>query len=100
MYNKPVGIETCYELRSPGFETRQRRILPQASRPALGPTQSLVKWYRFSFPAIKRSGRGVKLTTLPRGEVEEIIEQYLYSTSVPLWPVTAQILPFFHFVYM
>ena len=100
MFNKIVSIETCYGLRCPGFEPRGRRILPQVSRPALGLTQSLVRSYQFSFPAIKRPGRGVNFSPPSRGEVEERIEQYFYSTFVSSWPVIAQILPFLFCVHL
>jgi hypothetical protein len=40
-----------------------------------------------SFPGIRRSGRGVNHPPLPSAEVKEMVELYLYSTSVPSWPV-------------
>ena len=42
--NSSVGIATRYGLKGPGIETRRGRYLPQASRPALGPTQPPIKW--------------------------------------------------------
>jgi hypothetical protein len=39
-----VGIATGYVLDGPGIESRWGRDFPRMSKPALGPTQSPVKW--------------------------------------------------------
>jgi len=39
------------------------------------------------FPAVKRPGRGVHHPPPFRAEVKERVELYLYSLSLPLWPV-------------
>ena len=52
-----VGIATSYGLDGPGIETRWGRDFPHLSRPALGPTQPPLQWYRV-FPGGKlRPGR-------------------------------------------
>jgi hypothetical protein len=54
-----VGIATRYGLDGPGIESRWGRDFSQPSRPALGPTQPPINGYWFSFPGVKRPGRGV-----------------------------------------
>ena len=39
-----VGIATRYGLDVPGIEARCGRDFPHQSRPALGPTQSPIRW--------------------------------------------------------
>jgi hypothetical protein len=55
------GILTRYGLDSPGIEFRWWRGLLYPSRPALGPTQSPVRW-ALGFPRLYNC-RGVALTT-------------------------------------
>jgi hypothetical protein len=59
-----VRIATGYGLDGPGIESRLGRDSPHLSRPALGPTQSPVKWVPGLFPGVE-SGRGVTLTPHP-----------------------------------
>ena len=40
-----------------------------------------------SFPVVKRPARGVDHTPPPRAEVKGRVKQYLYSPSMPSWPV-------------
>jgi hypothetical protein len=47
-----IGIATGYGLDGPGIESRWGRDFPLLSRPAPGPTQPLVQWYRV-FPGGK-----------------------------------------------
>ena len=47
-----VGIATRYGLDGPGIEPRWGRDFPHPSRPALGPTQPSIQWYRV-FPGGK-----------------------------------------------
>jgi len=51
-----VGITTDYELDGPGSNPGGDEIFC-SSRPALGPTQALVKWYRFFSGSKVRPGR-------------------------------------------
>jgi len=46
-----------------------------------------------SFPGVKRLGRGVDHPLPSSAEVKESVELYLYSTSVPTWPVLGWTLP-------
>jgi hypothetical protein len=49
--------------------------------------------YRFSFPGIKRPGRGVNHPPPSSAEVKERIELHHYSPSEHLWPVLRRTLP-------
>jgi hypothetical protein len=40
-----------------------------------------------SFPGVKRPGRGVDYPPPSSAEIIERVELYLYSSSVPSWPV-------------
>jgi hypothetical protein len=81
--NRPgssVGTATDYGLDGPGIEIRWGRDLPHLSRPALGSSQSPVKWV----PGLSRgveSGRGVTLTPhpllVPRSKNR--VKLYIYS---------------------
>jgi hypothetical protein len=41
----------------------------------------------FSFPGLKRPGRGVNHPSPSSAEVKERVELYLYTPSVPSWQV-------------
>ena len=59
-----------------------------------GPLSYLCNEYRFSFPGIKRPGRGVVLPAPSNAEVKERLDlSYLYSASGPSWPVLGWPLP-------
>jgi hypothetical protein len=83
-----VGTATCYGLDGPRIESRWGRNFPHPSRPALGPTQSLVRWVR-----VKRPGRGVDHPPPSSVEVKEIVELNLYSPSGLSWSVLGWTLP-------
>jgi hypothetical protein len=52
-----------------------------------GPPSLLYNGYRVSFPGVKRSGRGANHQPPSSAEVQERIEQYLYSLSGLSWPL-------------
>jgi len=54
-----AGLATRYGLDGPRIEPRCGRYFPHASRPALGPTQTPIKWVLGLFPRVKRPGGGV-----------------------------------------
>jgi hypothetical protein len=64
-----------------------------------GPPSLLYNGYRFSFPGVKRPGRGVDHPPPSSTVVKERVELYLYSPSGPSWPVLGKTLPFTCFTY-
>jgi len=72
-----VGTTTDYVLHGPGSNPGGDEIF-RPSRPALGPTQSPVKWVPGSFPGVK-CGRGVLLTTHPL-----LVPRSWKSRAIPL----------------
>ena len=93
-YHTPSGpgwlsVETRYGLDCPGIESRWGREYPHLSRPALRPTRPPIQWV----PGIKRPGPGVDHPPPARAEVKERVDLYLYSPSVPSWPVLGWNLP-------
>jgi len=52
-----------------------------------GPPSLLYNGYCFSFPGVKRPGRGIDHPPPSSAEVKERVELYLYSSSVPSWPI-------------
>jgi hypothetical protein len=71
-----VGIATAYGLDGPGIESRWVRDFPHLSRPALRPTQPLVRWV---FPRGKvQLGHDADPSPPSSFEVENRVELYLY----------------------
>jgi hypothetical protein len=60
-----VGIATGYGLDGPAIESRWGQDFPHLSRPVLGPIQSPIQWVLGLSWGVKRTGRGVALTTHP-----------------------------------
>ena len=86
-----VGIATSYGLDVPGIESQWERDFPHSSRPALELTQS-IQW----IPGLswdKEAGCGVDHPSKSSVEVKERVELYLFSSSVPSWPVLGRPLP-------
>ena len=54
----------------------------------LGPTHPTVQMVLGIFLRVKRLGCGVEHTPHSSADVEERVEQYLYSPSEPSWHVT------------
>jgi hypothetical protein len=82
-----VGIATRYGLDSPGIESRWRRDFLHPSRTARGPTQPPVQWVTDLFLGVKSLGPVVDHPSPSSAEVQERVKLYLYSLSVPSWPV-------------
>jgi len=79
-----VGKATHFGLDVSGIESRWGRVIPHPFRPALGPIQPPIQW---SFPGLKRPGRGVDHPPPSSAEVKEGVRLYLYSPFWPSWPV-------------
>ena len=91
--NSSVGIAISYGLKGPGIESRWGRDFPHPSRPALGPIQRPIQWVPGLFPVGKAAGAWRWHPPPSSAEVKERVELYLYSTSVPSWPVVGWTLP-------
>ena len=89
-----VGIATRYGLEGPGIESRRKEVFCSLYRPALGPTQPPIQWYRV-IPGVKRPKCGVNHPPLSTLKVKERVQLYIYSLFGPSWPVTGRTLPFF-----
>jgi hypothetical protein len=61
-------------------------------RPRIPPSL-LYTGYRFSFPGVKRSGRGVDHPLSSSAGVKERVELYFYSSSGLSWPGLGRTLP-------
>jgi hypothetical protein len=82
-----------YGLDGPGIEFRCVRDFPHLFRPALGPTQTPIKWVPCLFPGVKRPGLGVDHPPSSSAKVKEKVQQFLYSPSGPSWPVLGRTVP-------
>jgi len=72
---------TRYNLDGPGFENRWGRDFPYQSRLAPTPTQPLVQWVVYLFPAIKATDAW---RWSPCHLVPIIQKEYSYTTTYPL----------------
>ena len=79
--NSSVDIEICYGLDGPGIESRCGGDFPHPFRPALGPTQSPVKWVPVSFPGVKRSVCGIDY---PPHLAQRLKKEQRYISTPPL----------------
>ena len=82
-----VGIETRYEIDSPGVEYRWGRDFSHPPRPTLGSTQTLIQWVLGLTRGVKRPGRGVDHPLTSSAEVKVRVALYIYSPFGPSWPV-------------
>ena len=82
-----VSIATGYGLDGPGIKSWWGQDFPHLSRPALGPTQAPTEWVPGLSPGVKWWGRGIDHPPPSSAKVKERVELYLYSPSVPSWPV-------------
>ena len=94
-----VGIATRYGLDGPAIESRWRgRGGPRFSAPVQTGPGAHPAAYTIGTGSLfgeKRPGCGVDHPDpIHSTEVKERVEQYLYSTSVPSWPVLERALPF------
>jgi hypothetical protein len=82
-----VGIATDYGLESPGIESRWGRDFSHKSRPALGPTQPLVRLVRGLSRGVKRPGRGADHPLLLVPRLRMGVYLYLYLPFKATRPV-------------
>jgi hypothetical protein len=90
--NSSVGIANRYELGGQGIESQWGEIFSTRPDWPWDPPNLLHNRYRVSSPGVKQPGRGVDHPPLSSAEVKEGVELYLYSPSVPSWPVIGRIL--------
>ena len=84
-----VGIVTRYGLDGPGIESRWggRARLSAPFQTGCEAHPASYTMGTGSFPGVKRPWRGVDHPLPSSAEVKERAELYIYSPSVPLWPV-------------
>jgi hypothetical protein len=85
-HDSSVGIATRYALDGPAIESRWEA---RFSRPAMGLTQPTIQWVPFLSRG-KAAETWLLPPTPPSVEVTERVELYIYSASVPSWPVLGQ----------
>jgi hypothetical protein len=86
-WDSSVGIVTRYGSDGPGIESRwgARFSAPIQTSPVAHPA-SYTKGIG-TFPGVKQPGHGVDHPPPSSTEVKERVELFLYSPSVPSWPV-------------
>ena len=82
-----VGIATRYGLEGPGIESwwKARFSAPVQTGPVAYPASYTIGTW--SFPGVKRPGRGADHPPPSKCRGHERVELYLYSTSGPSWSV-------------
>ena len=82
-----VVIATRYGLDGPGIESRWGARFSALVQTGPGAHAASYTMGTGSFPGVKQPGRGVNHPPQSSAQVKEKVELYLYSTSVPSWPV-------------
>ena len=70
-----------------GIESRWEATFSSPVQTGLGAPSLLQNEYRVSFPEVMRPVHGVNHAPPFSAEVKERVELYIYSSSVPSWPV-------------
>jgi len=90
---KIIQRDINMNVHTSSIQTRCGRDLPHPSRPALGPTQPLIKWV----PGLLLGGKATGIwrwpSTSSSADVKERVKLHLYSPSGPSWPVLGRNLP-------
>jgi hypothetical protein len=73
-----IGLAIRYGLNGPVIESRWVRGFPHPSRPALGPSQPPIQWYRV-YPGGKVAGAWCWAPTPSSAEAKERVELYFLS---------------------
>jgi len=90
-YNRGISLSSRYSgslravLSGDRIPVGTRCSTPVQTGPGALPASCTVGTW--SFPGVKRPGRGVVHPSLCGPEVKERVEVYFYSTSGPSWPV-------------
>ena len=88
-----VGVATRYRLDGRGIGSRWGATFSTSVPTSPGAHPSSYTMSTWSFPGVKRPGRGVDHPPPSSAEVEGRVELYICSPSGPSWPVLGRSLP-------